>query len=104
MLEENVPMGLGRIVEVVKTINRISTDSIQNIDDVKRWARENEIRADHRFDQIQAAIAELKELDECRSLRIATNTKMILISSIGFGVVLSIVVLLFGIKQIIGSF
>lgn len=87
-----------------REINRLSTDSIQDIDDMKTWARDQEIRTDHKFDQTQAAIAELKELGEDQSRRIIKNTKMMLIVSAGFGAVLAVVVLLFGIKQIIGGF
>lgn len=82
-------------------INRVSTDSIDNIEDVKAWARDHELRADHSFDQMQAAIEDLKESTKDNSKGITRNRQMLLVASGFSGAVLTIVTLLAGVIQII---
>jgi len=82
-------------------INRISTDSIESIEDMKAWARDHELREDHNFDQMQAAIVSHKDLLEEQEKGIARNRTMLLVATGGFGAVLTVVMILAGAVQII---
>lgn len=64
-----------------RRIDRRSVDSIQDIDDVKTWARDHEIRVEHKLEQVQAAISEHRK-------GIDRNWKWLLIAIGGFGVIL----------------
>ena len=75
-------------------IDRMNADSIQDIDDVKTWIKDHEIRVDSRNEQTQAALAEHQQAIE-------KSNRWLLIATTGFGAVLAIVVLLSGIVQII---
>ncbi len=97
-------LSLGYHTTMTAAINRISTDSIQSIEDMQAWARDHELREDHNFDQMQAAIDTLENLSDEHKKGIARNTKMLLVASGAFGAVLAIVTLLSGLKNIIGDF
>ena len=78
-------------------INRLSAESIDDVDDVKAWARDQEIR----IEQLVDAISELVDVHEEQQRKIGRNLNLILTASAASGFVLLIVVLLFGIPQII---
>jgi len=78
-------------------ITHLSAESMQNMDDFKTWARDHEIRMNWKVEQIDAAIEELKTKDK----QIDRNLKLILTTSIGFGSVLAIVIILSGVLQMI---
>lgn len=80
-------------------ITYLSAESMQNMDEFKTWARDHEIRMNQKIEQMDAATAELKEKDK----QIDRNLKLILITSIGFGSVLAIVIILSGIFQMMKS-
>ncbi len=82
-------------------INRLSAECIQDIDDVKTWARDHEIRMDARMEQLQDTITELSDVDDEQQKSITRNLKLLLISTFVFGSALAVVVALSGIIQII---
>ena len=85
---------------MANSINRLSADSIQDFDDVRTWTREQEIQVDQLHDEI----TELRDTDEEQQKAITRNLRSLLISTILFGSTLAVIIVLFGIKQIIQSF
>lgn len=69
-------------------ITRFSADSIQDIGDAKRWARDFDARTESRLDQAEAKIRDHKKA-------ILRNSWWLLFSVGLFGSTLAIVVLLF---------
>ena len=78
-------------------ITRFSPDAIENIDDVKTWARDREIRIDHRLEQIEAALVDHKN-------SIAKNWRLLMYATCGFGGTLGVVVILSGLNLITQRF
>ncbi len=81
----------------VRGINRLSADSIEDVEDIRTWARDQEIR----LEQIGDTLAELRDVGEAQHKRIGRNLRLFLIGTTFSGAVLAIVVLLSGTIQII---
>ena len=88
---------------MIAAINRINPDSIENVEDVRAWARDHELHERHDIEQLEGAVTHLKDLAKEHGLGIAKNTKMLLIATAFFGAVLTIVTLLAGVIQIVRS-
>lgn len=89
---------------MIAAINRINPDSIESVEDVKAWARDHELRQGHDIEQMEGAIQHLRELSDEHKKGISRNTRMLLVASGAFGAVLTIVMLLSGLKHLIGGF
>ena len=81
---------------MARRITGISAESIQDIDDVKTWSRDHEIRMDHRMEQTEAALKDHKE-------HIKRNSRWLIYSVSLFASALGIVIFLFGIIQMFGG-
>ena len=75
-------------------ITRFSADSIHSIDDAKRWARDFDARTESRLDQSEARIRDHEKA-------ILRTSRWLLFSVSLFGGALAVVVLLFGINEIV---
>lgn len=84
----------------VRGINRFSVDSIQDFDDVKTWARDQEILVEKLRDEI----TELRDTDDEQQKGISRNLKLLRTAAIVFGSAFAVVVVLFGILLISGRF
>ena len=82
-------------------INRLSAESIQDINDVKTWARDYEIYRDNEIEKIRTDISDLKKEIELTQDRSAKSIRLSMFTSILYSVVLVIVVILGGITHVI---
>lgn len=82
-------------------INKISAESIQDIDDVKTWARDHEIGMDLRTKDMQVDIRDLQKRDDELQKGVSRSIKLLMITSIIFVVVLGVIVILSGVVHIV---
>ena len=82
-------------------INRISAETIQDINDVKTWARDHEIRMDSGAKKMSTDISELQDRADVLQDNISRSIRLLMITSIFFLVVLFVVVVLSGAVHII---
>ncbi len=78
----------------------ITAESIQDINDVKKWARDHEIRMDNRTKNIQEDIKELRVRDDELQESASRSIRLLMIACIFFAVSLAIIVVLSTINQI----
>ena len=76
-------------------VGRLNPESIQDINDMKTWARGYDLHINSRLDQIEASVSDNKK-------RGKRNSRFLLISVCLFGSTLAVVVLLSGIARIFG--
>lgn len=78
-------------------IDRINPDSIQNLDDMRIWAREQEGRTEQRFDQVEAAVDSNKSA-------VTLNRWWLTTVTVGFGVTIFIIAAISGVVEIMKAF
>lgn len=72
-----------------------------DMNDVKSWAREEEITRNMQVEEITAELKDLREDLEIAQIKATKGVKLMLISVVFFSVILAIVVLLSGVLHII---
>lgn len=78
-------------------IDRLNPDAIQNLDDVRIWARQQEGRTEQRFDQAQAQAEENRK-------NITQNRWWLAAGTVGFGAAIAVVVVISGVHLIVRGF
>ena len=73
-------------------ITGISAESIQDINDVKTWARNHEISMNDKVSVMQTSISDLQERDDKLQIAISRNIRLWIITSIAFGIILCVIV------------
>lgn len=86
-----------------RTINRLSADSIRDINDVKTWARHHETRMDNRVDEVCSEISRLIDRDDKLQKMISRSVRLWMITTMALATVLGFVVFLGGAIYIISA-
>lgn len=86
---------------IVKGVSGLNPEAIHDLDDVKTWARDISFRVDSLVKDTNIEICDLKSKDEQIQDRVAKSVRLQMFTSIGFAIVLGIVVVLSGIIHIV---
>lgn len=85
---------------MARRITGISAESIEDIDDVKTWARGHEVRMDSEVGEMREDISGLQDKDVELKSDVSRSIRLLWYTSVFFAAVLIIVVLLGGIVHI----